>query len=327
MVIKKRKRIVLIGFAVLIAVSILVFVLSSLIIARKSNDAISQVGKVYTHAMAGQVKQTFDAVISMQVFQLQGLVERTPPESVTYGQQMIDDLIESARVRNFTYLALYTEEGEAEIIYGEPVDYYDENTFYRVLKNSNQRVFSGYDTNDNRMLCLLVDAQYPMHDGKTSSAIVAALPMEYLEEVLSLNDSNTDMYSFIIRRNGTYVVRNLDDDNYFDRILDIFSESDDKSRDTYIQELQTALNTDADYSTLIYNGDEYEYMLCTHLPDSEWYLVSIMPFGLLEDIVNDMNIQRQVIILTMAGVILVGIIIIFFIYYRLSQQQRSESVV
>lgn len=324
MVIKKRKRIVLIGFAILIAVSIIVFCLSSLIIAKKSNDAISQVGKVYTHAMAGQVKQTFDAVISMQVFQLQGLVDRTPPESVSYGQQMIDDLIESARVRNFTYLALYTGEGEAEIIYGEPVDYYDENTFYRVLKNSNQRVFSGYDTNDNRMLCLLVDAQYPMRDGKTSSAIVAALPMEYLEEVLSLNDSNTDMYSFIIRRNGTYVVRNLDDDNYFDRILDIFSESDDKSRDTYIQELQTALNTDADYSTLIYNGDEYEYMLCTHLPDSEWYLVSIMPFGLLEDIVNDMNIQRQVIILVMAGVILIGIIIIFAIYYRLSQQQLRE---
>ncbi len=324
MVIKKRKRIILMGFAILIAVSIIVFVLSSIIIARKSNDAISQVGKVYTHAMAGQVKQTFDAVISMQVFQLQGLVDRTPPDSVTYGQEMIDDLIESARVRNFTYLALYTEDGDSEIIYGEPIEYYDENTFYRVLKNSNQRVFSSYEADGDRIMCLLVDAQYPMQNGKTSSAIVAGLPMQYLEEVLSLNDSNTDMYSFIIRRNGTYVVRNVDGDNYFDRVLDIFSGSEQESGDTYIQELQTALNTDADYSTLVYNGNEYEYMLCTHLPDSEWYLVSIMPFGLLEDIVNDMNIQRQVIILVMAGVVLVGIIIIFFLYYRLSQQQLRE---
>lgn len=324
MVIKKRKRVVLIGFAILIAVSIIVFVLSSLIIARKSNDAISQVGKVYTHAMAGQVKQTFDAVISMQVFQLQGLVDRTPPDSVTYGQEMIDDLIESARVRSFTYLALYTEDGDSEIIYGEPIEYYDESTFYRVLKNSNQRVFSSYDASGERIMCLLVDAQYPMQNGQTSSAIVAGLPMHYLEEVLSLNDSNTDMYSFIIRRNGTYVVRNVDGDNYFDRVLDIFSNSEQDAGDTYIQELQAALNTDADYSTLIYNGDEYEYMLCTHLPDSEWYLVSIMPFGLLEDIVNDMNIQRQVIILVMAGVVLVGIVIIFFLYYRLSQQQLRE---
>lgn len=324
MIIKKRKRIVLIGFAVLIGVSIVVFSLSSLIIARKSNDAISQVGEIYTHAMAEQVKQTFDVVISMQVFQLQGIVERTPPDSVTYGKEMVDELIASAQIRNFTYLALYTADGEAEIIYGDPVDYYDENTFYRVLKNSNQRVFSGYNTKNERMLCLLVDAQYPMHDGKTSSALVAALPMQYLETVLSLNDRTTQMYSFIIRRDGTYVIRNMDDDNYFDRILEIFSETENESRDKYIEELQTALNTDADYSTLVYNGSEYEYMLCTHLPDSEWYLVSIMPFGLLESIVNDMNIQRQVIILVMAGVVLVGIIIIFFLYYRLSQQQLRE---
>ena len=174
------------------------------------------------------------------------------------------------------------------------------------------------------MLCLLIDAQYPMENGKTSSAMVAGLPMSYLETVLSLNDSNTGMYSFIIRRDGTYVIRNMDDDNYFDRITEIFSESKNESKDTYIEELRTALDTDADYSTLVYNGKEYEYLLCTHLQDSEWYLVSVMPFGLLENIVNDMNIQRQVIILVMAGVILVGIIIIFFIYYRISQQQLRE---
>lgn len=324
MVIKKRKKIVLIGFAVLIAVSIIVFTLSSLIIAKKSNEAISQVGEIYTHAMAEQLKQAFDAVISMQIFQVQGIVERTPAATVTYGEEMINELTESARVRSFTSLTLYTEDGEPEIIYGQPVDYYSERTFYTVLANSSQRVFSGYNESGERMLCLLIDAEYPMHDGKTSAVMVASLPMSYLETALSLNDNSTGMYSFIIRRDGTYVVRNMDDDNYFERILDIFSELDTQSRDEYINELQVALNTDADYSSLINNGDEYEYMLCTHLPDSEWYLVSIMPFGLLENIVNDMNIQRQVIILVMAGVVLVGICIIFFLYYRLSQQQLRE---
>lgn len=322
--IKKRKKIVLIGFAVLIAVSIIVFSLSSVIIARKSNEAISSVGEVYTHAMAEQMKQAFDSVISMQVFQVQGIVERTPPETISYGEEMINELSESARVRNFTHLALYTQDGERETIYGEPVNYYDENTFYTVLKNSNQRVFSGYNANGEKMLCLLIDAQYPMSDGKTSSAMVATLPMNYLETALSLNDSNTGMYSFIIRRDGTYVVRNMDDDNYFDRILEVFSDLDAQTKNKTIEELQASLNTDADYSTLIFNGSEYEYMLCTHLPDSEWYLVSIMPFGLLDNIVNNLNIQRQAIILVMAGVILIGIIIIFFLYYRLSQQQLRE---
>ena len=129
---KKRKRIILTGFSVLIVVSILVFSLSSLIIAKKSNDAISQVGEIYTHAMAEQLQQTFDAVISMQVFQLQGIVDRTPPDSPLSKEEMLDELIESARVRNFTYLALYTEDGEREIIYGDPLDYCSESTFYTV---------------------------------------------------------------------------------------------------------------------------------------------------------------------------------------------------
>lgn len=324
MAIKKRKKVILIGFAVLIGVSIIAFTLSSFTIARKSNDAISSVGEIYTHAMAEQMKQAFDAVISMQVLQVQGIVERTPPETITDKKKMIDELSESARVRNFTYLALYTKDGERETIYGEPVDYYDENTFYAVLQNSNQRVFSGYSPDGEKMLCLLIDVQYPMSNGETSSAMVAALPMNYLETALSLNDSNTGMYSFIIRRDGTYVVRNMDDDNYFDRILEIFSNLDIRAKNQTIAELQVALNTDVDYSTLIYNGSEYEYMLCSHLPDSEWYLVSIMPFGRLENIVNDLNVQRQIIILAMAGVILIGIIIIFFLYYRLSQQQLRE---
>lgn len=71
--IKTKKKIILTGFTVLIAVSIIVFTLSSFIIARKSNDGISQVGEVYTHAMAEQLQQTFDAIISMQVFQVQGI--------------------------------------------------------------------------------------------------------------------------------------------------------------------------------------------------------------------------------------------------------------
>lgn len=163
--IKTRKKIILTGFTVLIAVSIIVFTLSSFIIARKSNDAISQVGEVYTHAMAEQLQQTFDAIISMQVFQVQGIVERTPPGSIADRQELISELTESGRVRNFSYLALYTDDGEREIIYGDPLDYYSENTFFTVLKNSSQRVFSGYNSNDENVMsadrCCISHGKWP----------------------------------------------------------------------------------------------------------------------------------------------------------------------
>ena len=158
-IIKKRRRIVLIGFAVLAAVSIIMFVVASLYIAAKSNAAISQVGELYTNAMAEQVKQKFDAVVSMQLSQLKGIVEGTPPEEAVYGKELLNELAESARVRNFTYLGLYTEDGECEIIYGRNVEYYDEVTFYNVLRNNKRRVFSGYNSKGEKMLCMINNAE------------------------------------------------------------------------------------------------------------------------------------------------------------------------
>lgn len=323
-VLKKRRRFVLLGFVLLAAVSIILFFVVSAYIATKSTEAISKVGEVYTGAMAKQVQQKFDAIVNMQIVQLEGIVERVSPESVEYGDEMIAELSESAKVRNFTYLGLYTEEGESEMIYGSHVKYTSESTFFNVLRNSNQRVFSGTDSTGEKMLCMLVDAKYPMKNGKTSSAIVAALPMRYLEEVLDLDDENTGMYSFIIRRDGTYVIRNMGEENYFTYILQSFQEEDRKILQAYVEELQGAINENRDYSQIIQTGDDYTYMLCMHLPDSEWYLVSIMPFNTLDNIVNDLNKDRQVVIINMAAVILIGIVIIFFLYYRLSQQQFQE---
>ncbi len=324
MVLKKGRRFVLLGFALLAVVSIVMFGVVSTYIATKSDEAISEVGEVYTNAMAEQVEQKFDAIVNMQLLQLKGIIERTPPEDVVYGEDMLNALSESASVRNFTYLGLYTETGESELIYGEHVEYSDEDTFYTVLNNKNLRVFSGYDKSGRKMLCMITEAEYPMKDGKTSSAMVAALPMSYLEEVLDLNDENTGMYSFIIRRDGSFVIRNMDGDNYFTRILEDFSDNNVSSTSEYLDALKYALSNDLDYSKIVETDTDYTYMLCMHLPDTEWYLVSIMPFGPLDNIVNDLNKDRQVIILNMAAILLIGIILMFFLYYRLSQQQFQE---
>ena len=325
MIIKKRRRIVLIGFAVLAVVSIIMFGVASIYIAAKSNAAISQVGELYTNAMAEQVKQKFDAVVSMQLSQLKGIVEGTPPEEAVYGKELLKELAESARVRNFTYLGLYTEDGECEIIYGRNVEYYDEVTFYNVLRNNKRCVFSGYNSKGEKMLCMIINAEYPMKDGKTSTAMVAAMPMGNLERVLDLVDENTGMYSFIIRKDGSYVVREMEEETYFNRVLDnIDKNGSGHMAEEYVKDLQYALNNDLEYSKIIETENGYTYVLCMHLPDSEWHLVSVMPFGTLDNIINNLNKQRQIIILGTSGVILLGIVLIFFLYYKLSQQQLQD---
>ncbi len=321
--IKNAKRFLLISFSTLALVCVIMFELASSI-EENSRSAISEVGEIYMMAMAKQTQQKFDAVVDLQIMEMKGILERHPPETETYGKEMLEQLALSAQVRNYTYLGLFTAEGESETIYGEAVEYQDESTFKTVLNDSNLRVFSGINKQGERQLCMLINAAYPMQGNKHSVAMVAALPMEYLERILALDEKDNLMYSFIIRKNGTYVVRSKED-NYFEHISEMFSKNEGKTAEEYADELQQAINSNTDYSTIVRAADgEYQSLLCTHLPDSEWYLISLMPFGTLDTIMENLDTGRQNTIMIVGLIILAGLLLIFLLYYRMSQQQMCE---
>lgn len=322
--IKNAKRFLLISFSTLALVCVIMFELVSSKIEENSRSAISEVGEIYMMAMAKQTQQKFDAVVDLQIMEMKGILERHPPETETYGKEMLEQLALSAQVRNYTYLGLFTAEGESETIYGEAVEYQDESTFKTVLNDSNLRVFSGINKQGERQLCMLINAAYPMQGNKHSVAMVAALPMEYLERILALDEKDNLMYSFIIRKNGTYVVRSKED-NYFEHISEMFSKNEGKTAEEYADELQQAINSNTDYSTIVRAADgEYQSLLCTHLPDSEWYLISLMPFGTLDTIMENLDTGRQNTIMIVGLIILAGLLLIFLLYYRMSQQQMCE---
>lgn len=320
---RKAKIFLWSSFSGLIILCIVIFLLMGTVMNKKSNEAINEIGTLYMTEMAKQVQQKFDAVIDLQILEVNGILEGNPPEDFYYGAEMIYQLSRSARVRNFVYLGLYTTDGECETIYGDPVEPYDEETFTKVLNDNSLRVFSGYNQDEEKMLLLIIAAEYPMKNGKTSTAMVAGLPMEYLDNVLALSDDDAIVYSHIIRRDGTFVMRTRDMD-YFTRIGEMFTEVDGKTAEEYARELQSAINSDQDYSATIRADGTYRHVLCTHLPDSEWYLVTVMPFGVLDETVNDLSNQHQYIVLGSCSIILIAVLIIFALYYRMTRGQLRE---
>ncbi len=321
--IKNTKKFLVISFSILISVCIVMFTITSVYVSGKSDGAINEIGMIYMSAIAKQMQEKFDAVIDSQILEMEGIVLRHPPEEMEYGQEMIDQLVLSAQVRDFVYLGLYTDDGESEMIYGSEVEYESEEVFQNVLQDSSLRVFSGLSSEGERVMCMLINVEYPMKGGKTSSAMVAAIPMEYLEKVLALDGENSLMYSYIIRRDGTFVVRTREN-SFFENINETFCEYNGKSAQQYAQELQEAVSSNSEYATIACMDDERRYLLCTDLPNSEWYLLSLMPFGTLDRILQDLSLKRQSATLLMCFIIIGGIVIIFMIYYKLSRQQMME---
>lgn len=320
---RQTKKFLLASLVCLVALCIAVFVWLGNVMEEKSQKAISQVGTIYMSELNRQLQQKFVAIVNLQMTQLEGIVERTPPETVDYGEDMLYELSLSGSVRKFSYLALYNSDGECEPIIGDSVKLYDEEEFKDIIGNKEKSVTSGYFPDGEKVFLLTLDAEYPMKSGKHSSTLVAGVPMAYIEEALVLDEEGAAAYSHIIRDDGSFVVRSgvAYRDNYFTRINEVFSEFAGRTPEDYAEELKEAMGKEEIYSAMVKANGEFSQQYCSPLPGSEWYLISVMPHGALNDAVAQLSDDRQSVMIRAVGVILFAVGVIFALYYSMSQQQ------
>lgn len=58
--------------------------------------------------------------------------------------------------------------------------------------------------------------------------------------------------------------------------------------------------------------------------DIDWYLISIMPSGILDKRLSELDVKRVIIMIGSSLIILITMMVIFIIYYRFSRQQMIE---
>lgn len=317
---KKTRKFLWFSFSGLIVLCITIFILLGIYMTEKSEEALQEIGAIYMEEVSNQLQEKFEAITALRVSQVEGIIRRTPPETAVYGEELLDELSLSAGVREFTYLGFYSESGECETIYGPDIEFYDEAEMKDIVNNRSKQISSGYSPDEEKLLILAADAEYPMKSGNRSSVLVAAIPMKYLEEALVLEEDNAMVYSHIIRKDGSFVVRTGEayQDNYLDRI------KDESGSEEHALKMKEAMDAGEDYSALIVVNNAHRHLYCSELPGSEWYLVSIMQNGVLDKAINNLSNQRQFTMLGACTVILIAVLFIFVRYYRLSQEHLRQ---
>ncbi len=319
----RTKKFLWVSFTCLIIFCITVFIWVSVSMTKKSEEAISDIGMIYMEEMSKQIQQKFKSITELRVAQVEGIIMRTPQSEEGYSDELIEELALGAQVRNFTYLALYAEDGECEVIYGQPVEirYHDE--FMELLKNHSMKVSSGEGHNGERVLLLSADAEYDMRSGKKSICLIAGIEMEVLNQEMALEGDESLVYSHVVRKDGSYVIRNGEAfrDNYFNRMEEILLEYNGKKTDDYLREMKAAMLAGEDYSALVLTDEAHRHIYCTPLYGSDWYLISVMPYGMLDDAINGLGEERVNTMLAGCGFILAVVVVIFILYYTASQQQ------
>lgn len=323
---KNTKRFLFSSVACLVLLCIVAFGVVWGYMSRTSNDTINDLGTLYMSEMSKQLQQKFDAIVNLRIMQVEGIVQRTPPESVEYGDAMKEELAFSGSIRGFDYLALCSEDGKGELLCGETLQPVDELEFQEVLTGGEKNITSGISESGERVILFAVPAEYPMKDGGRSSILLAGLPISYMEEALVMESEDSLIYYHIIRRDGSFVIRSsvAYRDNYFTRMREVFSASNGKTPEKYVEELQTAMNNRESYSAQVVVDGAYQQLYCSFLGGTDWYLVAVMPYGVLSDSVVSLANVRQTAMLLGCGVILAAVLIIFAIYFRMSQHQMRE---
>ena len=246
---KSRPSRFLIGsFLSIIALTLAVFVLLSQFLDNKSADTISRVGEVYMKNLSQQIALHFQTTIDLRLDQVQAIVNDVRPEferdNVT-REQVLEELEASSRARGFVQLGLLSYDGEFEMIYGDPLLITDLKPFIQSLTEGKSKVAVGKNprAEDKNMVLLGAPADYLLKDGSPCLALVATVDTDYIRETLSLEANDSMVYSFIIRGDGSFVIRTSGAfrHSYFDRVRNIYEDVDGMTGEQYIVEISAAI--------------------------------------------------------------------------------------
>ena len=308
------------------ALCVAVFSSFAVLLNRRSAQSIGEIGSVYMAGMSEQAAAHFGTAIQLRLSQVGALVDSCPPESVKSHSTMQVTLSYNARARGFDHLALYGADGSFEMLYGSQIQAEDSSAFLQSLKGGEERMALGRDEMGNSTLLMGIPAAYPMPGGGTSVALVAALPIGYISDTLSLDSDNAMIYYFIIDREGNFIVRDSDitDESYFQRVRDRYDGVGDMTGEEYIALLKNVMAAGEDFTGEFILEDERRHLYCTGLPYSEWYLILLMPTGQLDQLINDLSQDWAMASVVSCVLILLVLLAVFTWYILLTRRQMRE---
>lgn len=326
MIERKTKHFLLTSAVCLVILGAVVFTCLASVMREKSEITLNDVSKSYMSGMNDQLQKKFEAVIAMQLKQVEGTVNRVEEGDLAYSDALREELALCAKIRDFSFLALYRQDGTSDVLYGETINLTDQKEFLNMLSQEEVKVSSGICADGEKLFFLAVDVAYPMSDGKESDVLVAGVTMDFLKEILKLDEDGATMFSHIIDHDGYFIVRSggAYRDSYFERIRAVFSEHQGKTPEQYEKELREAMERDEPYSSCAIIDGKHQNIYCSRLNGTDWHLLSVMPYDTLDSAVSSLDQTRQNAMLTAGGVMLAGFLLVFFLYYRMSRQQLRE---
>lgn len=323
-----------------VLLSIVMFIILSIFMTKNSSSTINSASEIYMQGMGSQVAKRYETAITLKMDMVDALAKtnildnntKPTPEEL---EALNESLRVNAKARGFEYLAYYDAEGHMDMILGKEANITDPEPFRDSIRKGSKKVAvgKGVDENgatDNGLIFISVPIKgYFMHDGTTEClSLVAGVSNEDIVNMLFMDrDDAATVYSHIIRRNGSFVIRSASEvdgySNYFDQIHSMVDSASEEA-ERHIDELTQKMEKDEIYSSAMNTIDGRIHLYCEKLAYSEWYLVTIMDYDVLDVLINHLNFQWGIMATITCIVIAAVLMGIFLVYIKFNRQNTKQ---
>ncbi len=319
-------RFLTVSISAVLALTVCIFTFLAIYMRRQSEDTIHEVSQMYMSSISEQITMHFETTIGLRLNQLDALIKTVISEDIHNNVEEQNALITDARTREFTHLAFYHTDGSFDMLYGSPLQVTDPEPFLASMSQGEKKVAVGSDRDGNTLILLGVPASHASTEENPCTALVAALPVSYISETLSLDENNDHVYSFIIREDGSFIIRTSDAsrNSYFERVYDLYEEVDGGDPALYVEALMDAMHREENYSASFVIRGETRQLYCSKLAHSEWYLLTFMPYSTLNQIINGFIGRWTFLLVTACIVVILVLLLIFQEYFKRTRQQMQE---
>lgn len=307
-------------------VCILAFVVLGAYLGYQNEQAVTQLGNIYMSNINNRISKHFDAISEQCLTPMTTFAENIPPMCESNKEEYLKWMTYYGHSRDYESVSWCDSEGNLETIYGNSLQYSGPATFLETLKRGESRVSVGYNDKGEQVVLMCAPVRLSIPGMEDCIAMIGELPISYLSDILSLEEEDSLVYSLVIRKDGTFVVRNSAAvrDNYFDRVRAVYEETNGQTPEEFITEFEAAMQAGSDYSTMVQISGVRQHMYASSLPNSVWYLVTLMPYGSLNESVKTLGARFMTASAAVCAVILLTLIAMFLRYFTMNRAQVKE---
>ena len=319
---------ILCGMLFIIILALATFVFLNRYMDGKTEQDVQEIAQVHLLSVADEEVNRFNAVKKIRFAQNDDVIASVQLLEDPSVEEITEAIRRGSAQQQLVSCVLVSESGGFAVVEGQQVLGYDDADMLLSQLRAGERFVTGGFAELQQVVIYASPLSVPMGDGENSIGLLCMRPMDTFIELMNLSGDDSLVSFQILRDDGSYVIRNNASlgDTVYDNLKNNATVPE-ASIDEKIRELKYAVSHDADYMMHVDYTDgtthttERRSIFGTALPESDLYLLTVMPYGVLARTIENMGQSRNSGMILSVTVLSIGIALVFLLYFRMSRQQ------